>query len=359
MTSATSDALTPNSCRTRIPPASIIFGRSTVMSRLRDLVDPISLVSIPVFIHGATGTGKEVLANYIHQRSPWRDGPFIKVSCAAIPGSLFEAELFGFEKGAFTGACMDKPGLIEQAQSGTLLLDDIPELDISLQAKLLQFLQDGKFTRIGAREERYISARIICTANRSLESDVEQGTFREDLFHRIGGAIASLPPLRERVEDLPSITEYLLHQFAESFHVRPLPLSPAIARRMRQHDWPGNIRELENVIRRYSLLGTPGAVLEGLNLRSGAATPIDFPLHSNSPLKVRTQQLVRQAEAWAILQVLQEHDWNRTKSAESLNISLRALLYKMRSAGISGLAPYKGENKVSPLTAPAPPNYQQ
>jgi two-component system response regulator AtoC len=340
MTLATSDTLAAHHRCTSIPPPSIIFGRSSVMSRLRDVVDPIALVPIPVFIHGATGTGKEVLANYIHQRSPMRDGPFVKVSCAAIPGSLLEAELFGFEI----------------AHSGTLLLDDISELDITLQAKLLQFLQDGTFTRIGAQAERRISTRIICIANRSLQSDLEQGTFREDLFHRISGAIAPLPPLRERLEDLPGIMEYLLLQFAESFHVRPLPLSPAIIRRLRHYRWPGNIRELENVLRRYSLLGTPEALLEGLKLRSEALPVIEFPLHPNSPLKVRTQQLVRQAEAEAILHVLQEHDWNRTKSAQSLNISLRALLYKMRSAGISAYAPYKGDNKVTPLEALSPPD---
>jgi two-component system response regulator AtoC len=338
MTLATSDTLAAHHRCTSIPPPSIIFGRSSVMSRLRDVVDPIALVPIPVFIHGATGTGKEVLANYIHQRSPMRDGPFVKVSCAAIPGSLLEA------------------GLIELAHSGTLLLDDISELDITLQAKLLQFLQDGTFTRIGAQAERRISTRIICIANRSLQSDLEQGTFREDLFHRISGAIAPLPPLRERLEDLPGIMEYLLLQFAESFHVRPLPLSPAIIRRLRHYRWPGNIRELENVLRRYSLLGTPEALLEGLKLRSEALPVIEFPLHPNSPLKVRTQQLVRQAEAEAILHVLQEHDWNRTKSAQSLNISLRALLYKMRSAGISAYAPYKGDNKVTPLEALSPPD---
>lgn len=336
MTPAISDTFAARNRCTMIPPASVIFGRSAVMSRLRDVVDPISLVPIPVFIHGATGTGKEVLANYIHQRSPWRDGPFLKVSCAAIPGSLFEAELFGFEKGAFTGACMAKPGLIELAHSGTLLLDDISELDVSLQAKLLQFLQDGTFTRIGAEEERRVSARIICTANRSLESDLEQGRFRKDVFHRISGASVPLPRLRERIEDLPCIAEYLLTQFAESFCTRVRPLAAAIYRRLRQYHWPGNIRELENVLRRYSLLGTPAAVLEGRHPRSDGLHAPELPLQANSPLKIRTQQLVRQAEASAILQALQEHGWNRQKSAQSLNISLRTLLYKMQSAGISG-----------------------
>ncbi len=324
-----------------IPPEHVIFGQSSVMGRLREIIDPIALVPIPVLIFGATGTGKEVLANYIHRRSPWSAGPFVKMSCAAIPGSLLEAELFGFEKSAFTGAIAAKPGLVELAEGGTLLLDNIADLDSTLQPKLLQFLQAGTFSRIGGREERSVKTRIICIANRSLHADIEQGTFREDLFHRISGATIPMPRLKERVEDIPVIAEYLLTEFATQFQLRVRSLSTALSRRLRYHSWPGNIWELENVLRRFSILGTANAIGDALLRRSYGSSVVEFPALSNAPLKMKTQRMVQEAETQAILQVLQQNDWNRTKSAQHLNISLRALLYKMRIAGISGHRMFK------------------
>lgn len=319
----------------RLPPATVIFGRSAVMSRLREVVDRISMFPIPALIHGATGTGKEVLANYIHQSSPWRNGPFVKVSCAAIPGTLLEAELFGFEQGAFTGARCAMPGMLELANSGTLLLDDVSALDLSLQAKLLQFLQDGTFTRLGGQDLRQVNARLICIASHPLELDLEKGLFREDLLHRISGITLHMPPLVERMDDLPGIADYLMEEFRMTFSVPVATLTPPLIRRLVRHHWPGNVRELENVLRRYALLGTPAAILEELDQSSRALAQVFLmPVPVNSPLKARTRQLVQQAEAHAILQVLQEHDWNRARSARSLNISLRGLLYKMRTTGI-------------------------
>ncbi len=314
------------------------------MARLREIIDPISRVPISVLIYGATGTGKEVLASYIHQHSPWSSGPFIKTSCAAIPGSLLEAELFGFEKGAFTGAVVTKPGLVELAEGGTLLLDNISDLDLVLQPKLLHFLQNGTFTRIGATQERSVSTRVLCIAARSLESDVERGTFREDLLHRISGTTIPMPRLRDRAEDIPIIADYLLGQFAAQFGMRVRSLSPALDRRLRHHQWPGNIRELENVLRRYSLLGTSTALGDALITRSNGFSVAELPIQANAPLKVRTQRLIQEAETRVILQVLQQYDWNRTKSAQHLNISLRALLYKMRTAGISGFRALKEQD---------------
>lgn len=327
-----------------IPPDHVIFGQSSVMNRVRKIVDPIALVPIPVLISGATGTGKEVIANYIHRRSPWSEGPFVKISCAAIPGSLLEAELFGFEQSAFTGAVATTPGLVELAQGGTLLLDNIAELDMALQPKLLQFLQTGTFSRIGGRQELTVKTRVICTASRSLETEIEQGTFREDLFHRISGATVAMPRLHDREDDVLIIAEYLLAHFAVQFQLRVRSLSTALSRRLRHHSWPGNIWELENVLRRYSILGTSNSIGEILVRRPYSHSVVDLPLSSNAPLKVRAQRMVQEAETRVILQVLQQHDWNRTKSAQSLNISLRALLYKMRIAGISGHRMYKEQN---------------
>lgn len=330
----------------KLPPANVIFGQSVVMSRLRGVVDRISGVPIPTLIHGATGTGKEVLANYIHQNSPWGSGPLVRISCAAIPGTLLEAELFGFERGAFTGAHAAKPGMVEAAHSGTLLLDDISELDPGLQAKLLQFLQDGTFSRIGDQCQRQVSCRFICTASSSLEQCVEQGRFREDLLYRISGVSLRMPALAERREDLAGIAGYLLAEFTSIFARRVPDLTATILRRLLRHDWPGNIRELENVLRRYVLLGTSAAVLEELNLRSSALAPVYLmPDPAHSSLKTRTRQLIQQAEAHVILQVLQEHNWNRSKSARSLNISLRGLLYKMRAAGLTNCVP-RGRDRL-------------
>ncbi len=192
-----------NGCALTVPPDDIIFGHSEIMRNLQQAVEQIAAVQLPVLIYGETGTGKEVLANYIHRHSRRENGPFVKISCAAIPASLLEAELFGYEEGAFTGAYSTKPGLVEQADTGTLLLDHIAELDVTIQAKLLQLLQDGTFTRIGGERELKIDTRIICIASRSLQEETANGRFRLDLFHRINGASFRVPELRERSEDIP------------------------------------------------------------------------------------------------------------------------------------------------------------
>src|SRR5271157_3199918 len=226
-----------NGCNLALPPDDVIFGHSEVMRPLQQMVERLAGVQLPVLIYGETGTGKEVLANYIHRRSPRKDRPFVKISCAAIPASLLEAELLGYEQGAFTGAYWTKPGLVESADSGTLLLDDIAELDVTIQAKLLQLLQEGTFTHIGGQDELRIDARVICVANRNLRDDIAQGRFRLDLFHRINGASFRVPDLRERVEDIPAIAAYLIERFNKMFHTHAWPLSPAICRRLQQYRW--------------------------------------------------------------------------------------------------------------------------
>src|SRR3974390_2081656 len=259
------------------------------MRALQKTVEPIAGVELPVLIYGETGTGKEVLAHYIHRHSLRNNGPLVKISCAAIPASLLEAELFGYEEGAFTGAHSTKPGLVEQANTGTLLLDQIAELDVTIQAKLLQLLQDGSFTRIGGQQEIKIDTRIICIANRNLRDDIAQGRFRLDLFHRISGASFRIPELRERPEDIPAIAGYLIGLFNQTFGTDAWPLSPAMYRRLQQYRWPGNVRELENVLRRYVVMGSPEAIAEDLARRSLAFPPTELPVHRSLPLKVRTQ----------------------------------------------------------------------
>src|ERR1700757_1618053 len=186
-----------------IPPESIVFGHSDAMQALRARMDKVASANVPVLIQGESGTGKDIIARMIHGRSPWRTGPYVKVNCPAIPGTLLESELFGYEKGAFTGAYGTKPGRVEMAHRGTLFLDEISELDMGLQAKLLQLLQDGQFSRLGGQEDTKVELRVICATNRPLENEVENGTFRQDLFYRINVVNLVLPPLRDRLVDIP------------------------------------------------------------------------------------------------------------------------------------------------------------
>ena len=327
-----------------IPPDDIIFGQSQVMSAVRQLAQQTAAVQLPVLIYGETGTGKEVLANYVHRHSPRKHGPFVKISCAAIPASLLEAELFGYEQGSFTSAYSAKPGLVELADGGTLVLDNIAELDVTIQAKLLQLLQDGIFTRIGGERELKIDARVICITHRNLRDEIALGKFRLDLFHRINGASLRVPELRERAEDIPAIANYLVDLFNKTFDTRAGPLSPAVCRRLQQYRWPGNIRELENVLRRYVVVGNKESIAEDLARRSLAFPPTELPAHRGLPLRARTQQLVREVETQAILRVLYLNNWNRRKSAKMLSISYRALLYKIRSAGIGEYCPTRRED---------------
>ena len=189
------------------PPEAVIFGRSEVMQSLRDRMDKVASANVPVLIQGESGTGKDIIARMIHGLSPWRTGPFVKVNCPAIPGTLLESELFGYEKGAFTGAYGSKPGRVEMAHRGTLFLDEISELDLGLQSKLLQLLQDGQFCRIGAQEDKKVEVRVVCATNRVLEAEIENGTFRQDLFYRINVVNLQMPPLRERKGDIPELVD--------------------------------------------------------------------------------------------------------------------------------------------------------
>src|SRR5499427_2446300 len=186
-----------------IPPETIVFGNSEAMHALRDRLSKVAGANVPVLIHGESGTGKDIIARMVHALSPWKSGPFVKVNCPAIPGTLLESELFGYERGAFTGAYGSKPGRVEMAHRGTLFLDEISELDAVLQAKLLQLLQDGQFSRIGAQEDKRVEVRVVCATNRHLHEEIEQGHFRHDLFYRIAAMTIHLPPLRERSVDLP------------------------------------------------------------------------------------------------------------------------------------------------------------
>src|ERR1700741_2272875 len=196
-----------------IPPEAVVFGQSELMQALRSRLDKVASANVPVLIHGESGTGKDIIARLVHSRSPWRSGPFVKVNCPAIPGTLLESELFGYERGAFTGAYGSKPGRVEMAHRGTLFLDEISELDLALQSKLLQLLQDGQFCRIGAQEDKRVEVRVVCATNRQLEVEIESGTFRQDLFYRINVVNLRMPALRERRGDIQDLVTYFLEYY--------------------------------------------------------------------------------------------------------------------------------------------------
>src|SRR5579863_3715821 len=242
-----------------LPSEEIIFGRSAAMQPIRQMINKVLGTDLPVLIQGENGTGKGLLAQYIHARSKFASGACVKVNCAAIPGSLLESELFGYEKGAFTDAHTSKPGYVELADNGTLFLDEISDLDLSLQAKTLQLLQDGQFSRIGDPHERRVNTRVICATNRKLEHEIAAGRFRQDLFYRINVVTINLPPLRERREDIPGLIAYMREEFNRRFKRDAAPLSRETLHVLQNREWPGNIRELENCMARYVILGSEEA----------------------------------------------------------------------------------------------------
>ncbi len=317
-----------------LPPSDLIFGRSATMQTARQKIDKVALSGVPILIQGDNGTGKGLLAAYIHSLSPNPGIPFVKVNCAAIPGALLESELFGYEKGAFTGAHSSKPGRVELANGGTLFLDGIDEIDMSLQAKLLQLLQDGQFCRIGGQEDRQVHLRIICATNRQLEQEIAKGRFRQDLFYRINVVSIDLPPLRARAEDISDLVPYFLQAHRTRHNMQARPLSPAAMQLLKRHPWPGNIRELENLIERYVILGSEDAISsELLNWEHTHAAP-EIPMEGQIHLKKVTRQAVHDLERKIILSVLEANRWNRKRTAAALKISYRALLYKIRRAGL-------------------------
>jgi two-component system, NtrC family, response regulator AtoC len=328
-----SAALFP-SLSAELPPDDVIFGSSSAGEAVRLSAEMAATTDVPVLLQGESGTGKEILAQYIHCRSSRGHGAFVKVNCPAIPGMLLESELFGYQKGAFTGAYSSKPGRVELAHRGTLFLDEIAELDSGLQAKLLQLLQDGRFCRIGGQEEKRFDVRILCATNRQLDKEIKAGSFRQDLFYRINVLTIELPSLQQRSSDIPVLVNFLLERHGKILNRPVKPMSDRSLRFLQKYDWPGNIRELETVIKRYVLSGSEAAISKSLaNGHRNELVP-EIPLGGQINLKDVTRQAVRQLEGKLILKVLEVHRWNRRATARALNISYAALLYKMREAGV-------------------------
>ena len=370
---------------------TMLFGHSEKMAEVRDLIERVSDTDVTVLIRGESGTGKELVARALHERSLRKDKPFVKVNCAALPTELLESELFGFEKGAFTGAIQHKPGKFEFANHGTMFLDEIGEMSPALQAKLLQVLQDGEFARLGGKTDVQVDVRVVAATNRDLEAAVAGGQFREDLYFRLNVVTISLPPLRERREEIPLLVEHFLKKYSVQYHKPLCTISPELHRQFMKFDWPGNIRQLENLIKRMVVLGTEAAILKELQQPPAPlqfrhqfpATPASRPVVAMPPqpapppavaaaspmgpavamppvspgaaaemagavnaavaatvgsgnvsLKDIARSAAREAERELILRMLTRTRWNRKEAAEILGISYKALLYKIKENGL-------------------------
>ncbi len=316
-------------------PDQILFGLSPVMEEIQARARRICRANVPILLCGEGGTGKEALARWIHSNSEYGAGEFVKVNCAAIPGTLLESELFGYEKGAFTGANNVKPGRVELAHRGTLFLDEIADLDLNLQSKLLHFLQDGTFSRIGDYGERKVDARLICATNKNLEEETSAGRFREDLFYRIHVFRLKMPALRERREDIPLLAEYFRKQFERQFEMKAESFPPELLEYLKNLAWAGNIRELSNGVARYVLLGPEAAIHQEIPTRRSKRVVVENGSgEAQVTLKRLSKDAIREMEKNVILETLRANQWNRRKTAQALKISYRALIYKIQDAGL-------------------------
>ncbi|MBV9508610.1 MAG: sigma-54-dependent Fis family transcriptional regulator [Acidobacteriia bacterium] len=336
----------------------VFFSASPRMREIYALADDIGSSEVPVLIQGETGTGKEVLARELHARSARADNRFLKLNCAALPSELVESELFGYERGAFTGAFQKKVGMFEAAEGGTIFLDEIGDMDVRLQAKLLQVLQDHEFQRIGGKELIKADVRVLAATHRDLETAISDRAFREDLYYRLNVVTLYLPPLRDRREDILPLAEHLLHRHAEAGRAIPR-ITENLAQVLMSHNWPGNVRELENTMRRLIVLRDPDFIARELSARAVRSSPVvpvsavvphepvvdPIGQSSDAPILEQVSKVKEQAEANAILAALHSTRWHRKRAAMLLKIDYKALLYKMKKLGI--------ENQpVAPLPPP-------
>jgi two-component system, NtrC family, response regulator AtoC len=314
--------------------SSLIY-RSKAMEGLVALAEAAARADSTIIISGESGTGKDVLARFIHARSSRADSPVIAVNCAALPESLFESEFFGHERGAFTGASATKRGLIEAADGSTLFLDEVGEMPLQTQAKLLQFLEEGRFRRVGATRDRETDVRIIAATNRNLNEDVQTGRFRADLFYRLNVISLHVPPLRERREDIPALVEYFLSIFRERFGRPALDFSQDARRRLYAYEWPGNVRELRNALERAAALATPDTIEAEQILPNSASQTGDAKAAAQNDAAAQNavHATLDEIERQHILRILEDAGGNRERAAAILGISARTLYRKLREYG--------------------------
>jgi DNA-binding NtrC family response regulator len=306
-----------------------IIGKSKKMQELFELIESVAASDANILIQGENGTGKELIANAIHYNSKRSKGPFIKINCAAIPKDLIESELFGYKKGSFTGATMDKEGLFEMAEGGSLLLDEIGEMPSYLQTKLLRVLQEREYRPIGSDRIVHVDFRLICATNIDLDTALRDGKLREDLYFRINTITLRVPPLRERTEDIPLLCDYFLDKFRQRYQKHVKTLAPAVYHLLIRNRWPGNVRELENAIERAVLV-----------CKGNEITTTDLPesiREETSPsaeFVIPPHRTLAEIEKMAILQTLQRTNWNKQEAAQILGLYRPTLYSKMKKHDI-------------------------
>jgi two-component system NtrC family response regulator len=299
-------------------PQRRLLGRSDIWQRVLARAVRVARTETTVLLQGESGTGKELAAHFIHQASPRKRGPFVAINCAALPEQLLESELFGYERGAFTGAQQTKPGQIELAARGVLFLDEVTEMSLTAQAKFLRVLQEREFQRLGGTRLQKVNVRVVAASNRDLRQAVERGTFREDLFYRLHVFPIALPPLRDRLGDIPLLAEHFLREFAEPFGRRRAQLSDDALEALLAHSWPGNIRELRNVLEEATILTDDGWIRRS-----------HLSLHDKAPVSAAPDDLAA-IERHTIRTTLMRTDGNRSKAARLLGLSRTQLYVRLR-----------------------------
>jgi two-component system, NtrC family, response regulator AtoC len=323
---------------------------SEKMKRIHRILEQVADADVTVLVHGESGVGKEVISREVHRLSNRRDGPFVKVNCAALPEELLESELFGYERGAFTGAQNRKPGKFELANGGTIFLDEIGEMSANLQAKFLQVLQDGEFSRLGGQADIRVDVRVVVATNRNLEEMCAAGLFREDLYYRINVVNVFVPPLRERREEIPVLVDHFLDQYSRRYQRERMDLTPELKLAFQRYGWPGNIRELENVVKRIVVLQSEDSIREELlaetaepDEESDAPIDVEAAAEDDGPVDLAPGKLslreigrraARGAEREALRRVLYQTNWNRKKAAKLLDVSYKTLLAKIKETGL-------------------------
>ncbi|MHB8766378.1 MAG: sigma 54-interacting transcriptional regulator, partial [Deferrisomatales bacterium] len=306
-----------------------MVGRSPAMAAVQELVRKVAPSRASVLLLGESGTGKTLIARILHEASPRARYPFVKVNCAALPENLLESELFGYEKGAFTGAVQAKPGRLEDADGGTLFLDEVGELSLSLQAKLLRFIQERQFERLGGSHTKTVDVRIVAATNRDLEEAVAEGAFREDLYYRLNVFPIRVPSLRDRRDDVTMLLDYFLDKFAREYG-QPLRLAPRARRALTQYEWPGNVREMENMVERLAILAEGAEIgWENLPPHVAAARSPDPVRDGGRPLPH-----LKELERREVLAALQRNRWIQSRAARELGITLRQIGYRIKKYGL-------------------------
>jgi Nif-specific regulatory protein len=314
-----------------------IIGHSEPMLKVFDIIRQVAKWDTTVLIRGESGTGKEVVASAIHFNSACASGTFLKLNCAALPDTLLESELFGHEKGAFSGAIGQRKGRFELADNGTLFLDEIGEISASFQAKLLRVLQEGEFERVGGDRTLKVNVRIIAATNRNLEREVTDGTFREDLYYRLNVMPIHIPPLRERIEDIPELATALLNRISKRQGGRLLEIKESALRILMKHHWPGNVRELENRLERAAIMSTDGMIDRDVIVNTGLENEIGMGrvLPSTQSIKVANHQDETLDERERVIAALEQSGWVQAKAARLLDMTPRQIAYRIQILNIS------------------------